>query len=112
MKRGSVILLSLWVCVIAGRPGPECAFASESDPFAFPEIGGWKQPKEVQRFSPDDLYEYIDGAADLYLSYDFQELRVTEYQNEKRAAVTVESEYSGPPRYRFSFWISELSMKT
>jgi hypothetical protein len=93
--------------VIAGGTGPECAFASESDAFAFPEVGGWKQPKEAQRFSPDDLYEYIDGAADLYLSYDFQELRVTEYQNEKKATVTVEVYRHKTPQDAFGMYSQE-----
>lgn len=56
----------------------------------FPEITGWKQSGEVQTFVPKALYEYINGAADLYLSYDFEELKVAEYTDDKKAQVTVE----------------------
>jgi len=56
----------------------------------FPEISGWKQSEEIQTFIPKTLYEYINGAADLYLMYDFEELKVAEYQNEKKASVTTD----------------------
>jgi hypothetical protein len=69
---------------------PSWAFSSEGKPFIFPEITGWKQSEEIQTFSPKTLYEYINGAADLYLAYDFEELKVAEYQNEKKASVTIE----------------------
>jgi len=53
-------------------------------------MDGWKQAGQPQLFSPETLYEYIDGGADLYLKYEFQELKVAEYQNDKKASVTVE----------------------
>ena len=56
----------------------------------FPSVSGWKQVGEIQTFDPNTLYEYIDGGADLYLAYDFEELKVAEYQNGKKASVTVE----------------------
>ncbi len=72
------IIIFLW--------GPE----AEAKEFDFPEIAGWKQSGEIQTFVPKTLYEYINGAADLYLAYDFEELKVAEYQNEKKASVTIE----------------------
>jgi len=51
---------------------------------------GWRQSGEIQTFEPGTLFEYINGGADLYLAYDFQELKVGEYSNEKKASVTVE----------------------
>jgi hypothetical protein len=67
-----------------------CALESEAKDFKFPEMRGWDLSGEIQTFLPKTLYEYINGGADLYLSYDFEELRVAEYQNEKKASVTVE----------------------
>jgi hypothetical protein len=63
---------------------------AEAKDFKFPEITGWKQSGEIQTFVPKTLYEYINGAADLYIMYDFQELKVVEYLNEKKASVIVE----------------------
>ena len=63
---------------------------SEGATFRFPEVAQWKLSDDVQIFSPETLYEYIDGAGDLYLSFDFEELHVAEYLNDKKASITVE----------------------
>jgi hypothetical protein len=63
---------------------------TEAKDFKFPEITEWKQSGEIQTFVPKTLYEYINGAADLYLAYDFVELKVAEYQNDKKASVTID----------------------
>ncbi len=66
------------------------ALSIEAKDFKFPEMPGWNQSGEIQTFIPKTLYEYINGAADLYLAYDFEELKVAEYQNEKKASVTID----------------------
>lgn len=38
----------------------------------FPEIKGWKASSEVSKYNPENLWEYIDGAAELFLAYGFQ----------------------------------------
>jgi hypothetical protein len=70
-------------------------------------INGWKQSGGIQTFSPRKLYDYIDGAADLYLTYDFQELKVAEYSNEKKASVTVEIYRHGTPSHAFGIYSQE-----
>ena len=62
----------------------------EEKTLVFPEIGGWTQDGKPQVFSPRTLYEFINGAADLYLTYEFQDLNVAEYKGGGKAAVTVE----------------------
>jgi hypothetical protein len=79
----------------------------EAKEFKFPELTGWKQSGDIQTFSPKDLFEYINGAADLYLSYDFQELKVAEYQNEKKASVTVEVYRHKTPIHAFGIYSQE-----
>lgn len=56
----------------------------------FSDMDGWKKSEPAQIYKPETLYEYIDGAAELYLNYNFQELRVIEYQNETSASIIVE----------------------
>jgi hypothetical protein len=70
-------------------------------------VTGWKQSGDIQTFSPKNLFEYINGAADLYLSYDFQELQVAEYQNEKKASVTIEVYRHKTPIYAFGIYSQE-----
>ncbi len=73
----------------------------------FPEVNGWKQSGEIQAFAPKTLYEYIDGAADLYLAYDFQELKVAEYLNDKKASITVEVYRHKSPTDAFGIYSQE-----
>ncbi|MDP1993342.1 MAG: hypothetical protein Q8K00_20170 [Syntrophales bacterium] len=75
--------------------------------FQFPDIPGWKQSGEIQTFSPKTLYEYINGAADLYLASDFEELKVAEYGNEKKASVIVEAYRHRTPRDAFGIYSQE-----
>ena len=81
--------------------------ALEAKDFAFPEITGWKESGEIQTFIPKNLYEYINGAADLYFAYDFQELKVEEYQNEKKASVTVDVYRHKTPLHAFGIYSQE-----
>jgi hypothetical protein len=80
---------------------------SEAKNFAFPEMAGWKQSGEIETFIPKNLYEYINGAADLYFAYDFQELKVEEYQNEKKASVTVDVYRHKTPLHAFGIYSQE-----
>jgi hypothetical protein len=43
-----------------------------------PRLDGWSPAEAVRSFFPDDLFEYINGAAESYLSYDFRELAVAD----------------------------------
>ncbi len=80
---------------------------SEAKELKFPEITGWKQSGEIQTFIPKTLFEYINGAADLYIIYDFQKLKVAEYQNGKKASVTVEVYEHKTPTHAFGIYSQE-----
>jgi hypothetical protein len=68
---------------------------------------GWKQSGEIQTFSPETLFEYINGGADLYLAYDFQGLEVGEYSNAKKASVTIEVYHHKTPTDAFGIYSQE-----
>lgn len=95
------------ICLILGMiiflwfPG------SEAKDFKFPEVTGWKQSGEIQTFIPKTLFKYINGAADLYLSYDFEELKVAEYLNEKKASVIVDVYRHAAPNHAFGIYSQE-----
>ena len=55
------------------------AQAGESN--LFPEIPGWKMKVDQRVYNSGDLWELIDGAADIFLSYYFEELLIAEYTN-------------------------------
>jgi hypothetical protein len=83
------------------------ASAGESGTDFFPEMAGWKQSGEIQIFSPANLYDYINGAADLYLKYDFQELTVADYLNDQKASVTIEVYRHKTPVHAFGIYSQE-----
>ena len=57
-------------------------------PVELPEIGGWHKIEKEEVYFPDNLWNYINGAADMYLEYDFIDLHIAEYRmNEKYFAV-------------------------
>jgi hypothetical protein len=73
----------------------------------FPDIPGWKPSGDIQTFGPKNLYEHINGAADLYLASDFEELKVAEYVNDKKASVIVEVYRHRTPRDAFGIYSQE-----
>ena len=42
----------------------------------FPDVAGWKPEGGAKTYDSESLWEYINGAAELFLAYGFQELRV------------------------------------
>ncbi len=78
MKR---ILLAF--CVLAlllpGRPASAADDTAILPPDGF--LGGWKKVDPPKRFAQADLYGYIDGGAELFLEYGFEQLTVQKYRN-------------------------------
>jgi hypothetical protein len=73
----------------------------------FPELGGWTKEGEPEIYAPDNLFEYIDGAADLYLSYAFEELAMTSYTSGEKRSLTVEVYRHGDLRNAFGIYSQE-----
>ena len=70
-------LLLLSVVVIAVYvTGPQNASAQE---IVFPPVQEWKFAQEETVYNPNNLFDIIDGAADLYLEYDFLDLHIGRY---------------------------------
>jgi hypothetical protein len=44
----------------------------------FPEIPGWQPETEILQFNPEDLWRHINGAADQFIAFGFQELQTCE----------------------------------
>jgi hypothetical protein len=54
------------------------------------EIAGWQRENQDERHDSRTLFSYMDGAAELYLSYGFQDLMVRRFGKPGRPPVTVE----------------------
>ncbi len=55
------------------------AFAQNIPDTLFPQVPGFKLTPGEKVYTSDNLFEIIDGAADLFLTYGFEELHTAEY---------------------------------
>ena len=56
---------------------------SYTQEFAFPALKGFKTVTDYPVYVPDNLWDFINGAADNYLAYEFIDLHVAEYKKGK-----------------------------
>jgi Family of unknown function (DUF6599) len=54
------------------------------------EVGGWKWDGKEMRYDSRALFKYIDGAAELYLAYGFQNLTVRRFEKSNQPPIIVE----------------------
>jgi hypothetical protein len=56
----------------------------------FPPLEGWKLTVEESVYTPNNLWDIIDGAADLFLEYNFVDLHIARYQLSPEVEIKVE----------------------
>lgn len=54
------------------------------------ETGKWRQSDSARIFSGEDLYEFIDGGADIFIEYGFIKVISSEYRNGGMAPIKLE----------------------
>jgi hypothetical protein len=73
-----------------------------------PRIEGWAPSETPRSYFPESLFEYIDGAAESYLSYDFRELLVVDLEKKgTEATLTLEIYDMGAPANAFGIFGAE-----
>ncbi len=92
-KFALTLLCGLTAVLVLGAPRAEDPQRA-GDPAllaVIPKIDGWTATEKPRSYFPDTLYEYIDGAAESYIGYDFKELAVAEFvKSGAQASVTLE----------------------
>jgi len=68
---------------------------------------GWEREGEPAVYLPDNLFEYINGAADLYLAYDFQEMGTLNYAYGRGGSVSVEIYRLGDAKCAYGIYSQE-----
>ncbi len=53
--------------------------ASVSMQTLLPQLNDWTKTEEPSTYFPENLFEFINGAAEIYIAYDFKKLTVTQY---------------------------------
>jgi hypothetical protein len=78
--------------------------------FDIPKMNSWKLKGKVQSYHPGNLWELINGAADAFISFDFQELK--SYDVEKGNLIFTVNIYDmGTPLNAFGMFRSENSAR-
>jgi hypothetical protein len=102
MTAASKILCTLLVVMaaspLAAQPG------SETVPVPVPD--GWTAPDQEYRYERDNLWEYINGAAELFLAYGFRELAVRDLERDDQF-LTVSLYDMGRPLNAFGIYERE-----
>jgi len=92
-------------------PGLSSAFQKEaraSLTSLLPQIESWEFSEAPQNYYTENLYEYIDGAAEIYLNYDFQQLTVGQYKKiDSLASLSVEIYDMGSRENAFGIYSAE-----
>ncbi len=85
-------ILSCLVCVLFTYVFFEGATVeSEANEISLPRtIDAWSRPEKPRIITSENIFEYMDGAGELYLGYRFRRLHVYEYTSEDQAGIQVE----------------------
>ena len=103
-RRGSLIFLAL-ACGLAASASLD--YEKGDTTSVFPDGSGIPKLGEPAEYAPENLYKYIDGAAEVYLGYGFEELAVQIYESEKGPSLTAEIYEHSDPRNGFGIYASE-----
>jgi hypothetical protein len=102
MKR-YLVIVSLLLTTVLVVSTPEGTSAKMNDPdLRLPEsVGLWIRPESAQVIHADNIFEYMDGAGELYLGYRFRYLEVYPYSAEDREDILVELYFMETPQDAF-----------
>jgi len=83
--------------------------ASGGNEVSFPKIKGWKLNVSSNVYTPDNLWDLINGAAESYRSYDFLDLHLADYRCKCGMEIHVEIYRHSTPNNAFGIYSSERS---
>jgi hypothetical protein len=105
MKHALTASTVLAVLLLAARPAAaqESSDLSKLLPGAA-AIAGWKTDGEPLHYTQDDLWEYVDGAADNFLSFDFRQVTAQNYVSSADRGLKVEIYELGSPLMAYGIY--------
>jgi hypothetical protein len=87
-----------------------CVLAICADmPSEFPQVPGWSCTPESTVYTPSNLWDLIDGAADLFLEYRFEDLHLARYVASSGIEVRVELYRHATANDAFGMYAAERS---
>jgi hypothetical protein len=92
-----------WICLLL----PLSVTGGQGERSPLPRISGWTLTADSAVYDPTNLWDLIDGAAEVFLSYQFQELTVGSYADGKGYVVRAEIYRHGSPTMAFGMYAAE-----
>lgn len=81
--------------------------SNANDKAFFPKVKGWKTADKIDVYTPENLWDKINGAADGYFTYEFKKLLVTDYTRKNGDYISVEIYEHSTPVMAFGIYSSE-----
>lgn len=100
------LLIPLAIQVITSGCGGRLDHSFPDDA-PFVAVNGWDFPRQIEHYTRDDVFNYINGASEFYLSYGFQELWVAEYTGSGESSLVVELYRHRTPVDAFGIYTQE-----
>ncbi len=107
-KRFKTMVLAFLAAVLFFISGTMNYAAADHTRF-FPDMDGWEEPEEIVVYTPETLWDIINGAADLFYAYDFQEMYWGEFVNseDNNIYIVMEIYRQGDPVTAFGVYSQE-----
>lgn len=85
----------LFSFVVLGAAGPERGAMGET--IVWPaEAGGWREAGTAARYEGRAIYDYMDGAGEVYLAFNFRQLTVHRFERANHPALIAVFEMASP----------------
>jgi hypothetical protein len=102
VKKGMFLILTVAACLALAV---SAGFAEVES--VFPDIPGWEPEGEPEVYAADNLFEYINGSAELYLTYDFKEMGTRSYFDDQGRGLTIDIYQHGDRNNAFGIYGQE-----
>ncbi len=108
MMRKLIWMLTISM-VLPAFPNAEGRTVNGEERLTFPEIDGMKIEYNYPVYTGEDLWDYINGASDGYMSYHFERLDIAEYIDGQGNTVKVEIYKHQKPEDAYGIYSTERS---
>ena len=71
------------------------------------DAGGWKKTGEAVSYEGRAIFDYMDGAGEVYLAYNFKNLKVQRFERAEHPAIVAEAYEMGTPQDAFGVFAWE-----
>lgn len=89
MDRSVALVLGIWLCLVVSIQSGDAA--SGQGAVVLPSAAaGWSWDGQEARYDPRTVFEYIDGAGEMFLAYGFDQLAVRRFEKPGQPPLTLE----------------------